>query len=118
MFDRHGVLLTTPLATSVLLEVRVALAKAHSELLPVQPLVAQHVQPVTNIDNVDQPVLYDRGAPHLDGISAEPGVFYCHRWERLGPELGEPRRVRWIRNVDRLEPSRVPRHQCEIVRHR
>src|SRR5262249_1988665 len=119
-------------------EIRVPLEKRDlTDVGRVWTGIAQDEEPVADIDDVDEPVLDDRVAPHHDlgleigiidvgveelvhrlrGAGAERRVLVGHDRYRRWPEEPALTRVSGIGDVDHLKPVRVPVDQREVWKH-
>ena len=70
--------------------------------------------PVADVDDVDQPALEHRIAPHLDRATAEPRILGGHRRQRLGHERADQLRCVGVREIHHLQSRRVPADQREV----
>ncbi len=92
-------------------QVRVAFQEADAlDLVLLAPGVLEDVEPVADVDHVDEAVLDYRIAPHRNLVrsAVEGRVLGRDRRQRLRAEPARLTRVRRIRDVDRLQPAGVP----------
>src|SRR6266508_2221994 len=100
--------LCEPLGVS---EVRVPLEEGDpSDLVGVRPGVAEYVEPVPDVDDVDQTVPDDREAPHDDLVrpARERRVLVRDVGQRRGREPARLHRATRGGDFDRLLAARVP----------
>src|SRR5919106_715011 len=98
-------------------EVRVSLEeREHGDLTRAWAGVAQDVETVADVDDVDQSVADDGEAPHHDLVRAhtEGRVLVGHSGRRRRREPAALLHVRRVLDVDGLEPTGVPRDQGQV----
>src|SRR5215471_4900586 len=102
-------------------QVRVTLEKLDTaDLCGARTCIAKNIEPIPDINDVNESVLDDRVAPHHDLVraAAERRILQSHGIERRRREPAVLGRMRRVENVDRLQPSRVPGIKSNIRQHR